>query len=69
MGILLGRDSLRHEVAKLKAGFPAFTFRLIRGHDGDCIEAVRTAGSGEPGLYVLISDDPAEVARELPPAA
>ncbi len=65
----MGRDSLRRDVAELKAGFPAFTFRLIRGHDGETIEAVRTAGSDEPGLYVLISDDPAEVARELRRAA
>ena len=55
----------RHELGKLKARFPAYGFRLIRGHSKPCIEAVRKSGPGDSGLFVIISTSPAEVAEEL----
>lgn len=63
-------DSVQRQVTRLQAGFPAFRFRLIRGRDDkNHIEAVRRSGPGEPGLYALISADPAEVAAALRHAA
>ena len=67
----MGRDSsIGRQLADLERGFPAFTFRLIRGWDQkNRIEAVRRGGSDGDGLYAVISDDPAEVADELRRAA
>ena len=60
----------RRELGKLEKRFPAFEFDLIRGYHGrQWFEAVRKSGPGDPGLYALIGESPAEVADELKRAA
>jgi hypothetical protein len=65
----MARDSTGRQLARLEAGFPAFSFRLIRGWGKERFEAVRKSGPGDSGLYTVISTDPAEVADELRRAA
>lgn len=49
----------------LAAEFPAFDFTTQRARDGISLVAVRRDGAGEPGVYAVITPDPAEMRAAL----
>ena len=74
LGLALARRSLlsgragaplwmRAELVRLEAAFPAFSFSIRPGWRGLTFEAWREDGGG--GLYGVITQDPAELLREL----
>jgi hypothetical protein len=55
----------RAAVVCLAAEFPAFTFTTQRSRSGTSLVAVRRSGASEPGLYVVVTPDPAEMRDAL----
>ncbi len=51
--------------ARLAVEFRRFEIRTIRLHRGEALSALRRAGASEPGLYAVITDDPAEMRAVL----
>jgi hypothetical protein len=54
---------MRAELVRLRTVFPAFSFSIRPGWRGLTFEAWREEGAG--GLYAVITQDPAELWREL----
>ena len=55
--------SMTAELARLRAAFPAFTFSICPGWRGLAFEA--WSETGADGLYAVITQDAAELWREL----
>jgi hypothetical protein len=52
-------------VALFAAEFPAYDFRIQQTSGGISLVAVRRRGADEPGVYAVITPDPAEMRNAL----
>ncbi len=53
------------ELSGLAAEFPGYDFATQQTRGGVSIVARRRAGGTRPGLYAVVTDDPAELRRAL----
>lgn len=53
------------EVARASAEFPGYCIGTQRTYGGFSLVAVRRDGAERPGIYAVITDDPAELRRTL----
>jgi hypothetical protein len=53
------------EVSDLSAEFPGYEFATQQTWDGIAIVARRHGGCAQPGLYAVVTNDPAEMRRAL----
>lgn len=55
--------SLSRAMGSLQVEYPGWCFAIRRGFSGPRVEAYRP--HADSGLYAVITDDPAEIRREL----
>jgi hypothetical protein len=53
------------EAARVAAEFPGYCIGTQRTYGGFALVAVRRDGVAQPGVYAVITGDPAELRREL----